>query len=194
MGQVFCRACGEVHRVPFQPSREDLACPTCGEMMGALPKERKPLERDPAKRLRSNPERALKSKPGGLRRGQPRRGWTEARAKVELEGRCRFCGEEFPEYLLHACHVIGRDRDEFHPVTFEPQREPWLVVPDRIVPGCDACHVAYDAHEIGLIGRLTLEEEVQAVRDSFPPTGRGSGVEHMRQRCDPVAYRRDLAA
>lgn len=182
--KAWCHNCAVQREVPFRARNE--RCGDCGFTLVDPPRERKSLSRDASKGLRS--------KPGSLRQRPPRRDWVEARAKVELEGRCRFCGEEFPDYLLHACHVIGRDRDQFHPVTFEPQREPWLVVPDRIVPGCEPCHTAYDAHEVGLIGRLTLEEEVQAVRDSFPPTGRGSGIEHVRQRCDPVAYRRDLAA
>lgn len=171
--KAFCRTCGEVRDIPFQrtPGEPRPTCETCGT----------PLVKPPAVKKPRPPRR------------QPERLWDKARAKVADERACRFCGTRLNAEHLHACHVIGRDRDAFDPVTREPREQPWVVEPDRIVPGCSGCHVAYDMNEIDLLGKLTLEEELQAVRDSYPPV-RGSGIEHARLRTAPTAYRQEAVA
>lgn len=160
--------------MPFRhaPGEPRPTCETCGT----------PLVKPPA---------VKKSKPTAPSR--PERIWDPARAKVADERACRFCGNRLNAEHLHACHIIGCDRDGFDPTTGEPREQPWVVEADRIVPGCAPCHVAYDHHEIDLLGKLTLEEELQAVRDSFPPV-RGSGIEHARLRTAPTAYRTEAAA
>jgi hypothetical protein len=62
-----------------------------------------------------------------------------------------------------------------------------VVEPDRIVPGCADCHGSYDIGETDLLGKLTLEEELQAVRDAREL--RGSGIERARRRLWPTAYK-----
>lgn len=112
-------------------------------------------------------------------KGQPRRDWRDARAKVDAEGRCRHC---LISRGLEAAHVVGRRHDK-------PKREGskalW-VNPDSIVPLCglegQRCHARYDAHELDLIGHLTAEEEARAVLDA-------GGLELARQRIAPSLYR-----
>lgn len=144
---------------------------------------------------RVSPKKAAQSKGktySTIDRRQPKRDWSLAREKVELEGCCRFCGEPMPIDRLQACHIDGRDRDGFDPVTQEPRPQPWVVEPDRVVPGCPTCHSLYDEGRLDLIGKLTMAEEVQIVRDRFPAAGpgRGSGIELARHRLSPSSYRR----
>lgn len=112
---------------------------------------------------------SLSSSKKGRRGTQPRRDWTEAREKVEREGRCRVCGQSAPK--LEAAHVIGREHDE----PKVPGGKTLWVNPDRIVPLCGSlnppwgdqdCHVEYDAHRLDLLPVLTLDEQLQAVRDA----------------------------
>lgn len=86
-----------------------------------------------------------------------RRDWAEPRAKVEEEGRCRYCGRS--DRRLEAAHVIPR--------SVAPGLANQGAV--NVVPLCggDAsgpgCHERYDAHEISLLGYLTAREEAAAV-------------------------------
>lgn len=111
-----------------------------------------------------------------MRRSQPKRDWTDARAKVEAEGRCRLCGITRG---LQAAHTIGRVHDAKRGATR------W-VDPDGIVPLCEVDHQAYDRHEVDLLGYLTAAEEVFAVRTV--------GLEQARRRLAPSDYRRDIDA
>lgn len=97
-----------------------------------------------------------------------RRDWTDARAKLEAEGECRISlcvsGER-----LECAHVVGRFRDP----EVSPGRR--RVLPDAIVPLCRTHHGEYDAHRLDLLPYLTLEEQLQAVRDA-------GGLEAARRR------------
>jgi hypothetical protein len=127
----------------------------------------------------------LERKP--MKRSQPKRDWTDARAKVEREGSCRVwrgllgC-DGGGQRNLEAAHIIGRKADRFPAlghIGWTP-REPWVidewpVDPLRIVPLCQKHHRAYDAHELDLLPYLTVEEQAQAVLDA-------GGIELARNR------------
>lgn len=117
-----------------------------------------------------------------MKSGGPKRDWTQARAKVEREGRCRYCkSREGTNGELQAAHVIGREHDRPPKHVLGDRPAVWLVFEQRTVPLCPFCHDAYDAHEIDLLPVLTLEEQVQAVRDA-------GGLELARRRVAPCAY------
>lgn len=116
-----------------------------------------------------------------IKRTQPKRDWADARAKVEDEGACRACGSN---ENLEAAHVIGRASDAPKPGYASPAL--W-VNPDSIVPLCGGfsrlkCHSAYDAHALDVLEFLTLDEQVQAVRDA-------GGIESARRRTAPSLYK-----
>lgn len=114
----------------------------------------------------------------------PRRDWTIARLKVDEQegGRCRVCRTN---HRVEAAHIIGREADRY--VDGEPQSQPWVVLPTRIVPLCGpatdptTCHGKYDLHRLNLIGYLAPEEEARAVLDA-------GGLEQARVRIAPLAY------
>lgn len=178
--KMFCHTCGEVRDIPWpkEPGEPRPTCETCGSGLFTPPRQ----PRDGARGRRRT----------SLSTRQPERIWDLARAKCEEEMACRFCGKRLNAEHLAACHIVGRERDAFDPLTREPREQPWVVEADRIVPGCAGCHTAYDHHELDLLGKLTLEEELQAVRDCFPPV-RGSGIENARVRLAPLAYRTETA-
>lgn len=151
-------------------------------------KRNAPLERRTGLKRGSGPAR----KP--TKRSQPRRDWTDARAKVERAGCCRVCG--YASEMLQAAHIVGREHDE--PTLrctgcrstriafrlcldcFEAGRNPTYVQgsmtlyvkPDRIWEACPRCHRRYDPHTRGLneepfdlLPYLTSEEKEQALRD-----------------------------
>lgn len=74
------------------------------------------------------------------------RDWSQARIKVETEGRCRSCGAA---HGLDAAHIIPRSRI------------PGAAAMDarNIVPLCRSCHTSYDQDGLEMLGRLTREEE-----------------------------------
>lgn len=77
-----------------------------------------------------------------------RRDWLIARMKVEEERDCRVCDSR---ERVEAAHTIGRKHDG--PV----------VDPADIVPLCQRCHMAYDAHELDLLPYLSHAEQAAAV-------------------------------
>lgn len=79
------------------------------------------------------------------------RDWTEARAKVDREARCRCCGQS--GVRLEAAHVIGRKHDDRN----------GLVHPDDIVPLLQEHHRQYDLGLIDLLPVLTEAEQARAV-------------------------------
>lgn len=133
-------------------------------------KTRKPMQRGEQKR---KPRKAMSRK-------QPKRDWLEARTKVELEGACRKCRVEYAH--LEAAHIVGRKHD----APRDADSKTLWVNPDRIVPLCPTCHQRYDAHGLDLLGHLSLEEQIQAVRDC-------EGIEIARRRIAPSAYREVFA-
>lgn len=139
---------------------------------------------------------------------QPKRDWTDARAKVDAEGQCRVC--RCKDRPLQAAHVSGRRYDEHLEcgicegtgVRRDGERcrrcagSGWskalYVNPDRIVPLCehmteDGCHSLYDAKKIDLLPYLTIDEQVQAVIDL-------GGIELARKCLAPTAYESKIAA
>lgn len=108
----------------------------------------------------------------------PKRDWSDARAKIDAEGGlCRVCAA----FSAEAAHIIGRSHDE--PKT--PGSKTLYVKPERIVPLCCVpdrrCHERYDAHALDLLSYLTLDEQVQAVRDA-------GGIESARRRLCPSEF------
>ncbi len=76
------------------------------------------------------------------------RDWTEARAKVRAEGKCRACGRGGK---LEASHVVPRSRVT---VGGEDAR--------NIVPMCAECHRKHHAGELELLPLLSLGEQSYA--------------------------------
>lgn len=116
-----------------------------------------------------------------------RRDWSDARRKVEDEGRCRLCSAVGVK--LDAAHISGRRFDR--PRVEGSSSRVLYVHPDAIVPLCantvvgdqvrTGCHYRYDAGEVSLLAVLTLDEQIRAVRDA-------GGIESARIRLDRPAY------
>jgi hypothetical protein len=106
-----------------------------------------------------------------------RRDWSDARLKVDDEGRCRRCLRS--DVRLEAAHVLGRkfDRARVEGSTTKVR----YVHPDSVLPLCETCHREYDAHRIGILGFLTKKEQVRAVEDA-------GSIESARRRLDPLDY------
>lgn len=121
-----------------------------------------------------------------MKKRQPKRDWTAARAKMEQEAICR-CWHGYGECRgkFEAAHVIGRAVD-LVPSVGGPKHlygEPtYPVLPERIIPLCTRHHRLYDAHELDILPALTLEEQLQAVSDA-------GGLENARVRTAPSQYR-----
>lgn len=105
---------------------------------------------------------------------EPRRDWTDARAKVDHAGRCRVCGLDVDQLAaigrsLEAAHTIGRTHDEPRP---EVSESVLWVNPDHVVELCGpatstaTCHAAYDGHRLDLLPLLTTDEQAAAVRSA----------------------------
>lgn len=99
-----------------------------------------------------------------------RRDWSLARAKCDIEGRCRVCGEG----PVEAAHTIGRAYDdELAPGVVQ-------VNPNSVVPLDAKCHRLFDARELDLLPHMSLWEQADAV-------GR-VGLERARHRLCPSLY------
>lgn len=99
------------------------------------------------------------------------RDWTDARAKVDRERRCRVCGAERHEVVaLQAAHTIGREHDRPRVTATYSEVDgplPLWVNPLDVVPLClqeeGGCHAQYDARRLDLLPHLTLAEQARAV-------------------------------
>jgi hypothetical protein len=111
----------------------------------------------------------------------PRRDWSDARQKVEDEGRCRRCYRF--DVPLEAAHVIGRRFDR--PRVDGSTTSVLFVHPDSIWVACRDCHSKYDRHEIGILAYLTLAEQVRAVQDA-------GSIESARRRLEPLDYHEEI--
>jgi len=124
-----------------------------------------------------------------MRRSEPKRDWTDAHAKVQEEGCCRICKRT--DRPLEAAHVLGREHDEpkISKSTGEILKELY-VHPDRIFPACGpfpaGCHGDAEHRNINVLSHLTLEEQLQAVRDA-------GSIEAARIRLEPVNYNAEVA-
>lgn len=107
--------------------------------------------------------------------------WKEARAKVEAEGKCRYCKEPGSPFQLDAAHTINQfAQDELR---IGPRGGKALVVSaDAVVPLCNFalndCHLAYDRHELSLRGLLAFSELRNAAK-----AGKRHGVDVRRRIC-----------
>lgn len=120
-----------------------------------------------------------------------RRDWSEARQKVEAEGKCRRCYRS--DVRLEAAHVIGRAKDK--PRVEGSTSRVLFVHPLSIVPLCgdriegdrsvQGCHSLYDRGEITILPFLTLEEQLRAVEDA-------RSIEAARRRLDAPDYRDEI--
>ena len=139
-------------------------------------------------------ENEAPKKRSGLKRGQPKRDWSAARAKVTEEGCCRICKRS--DRPLEAAHILGREHDE--PKVRVDAKTGELVgtkvlwvEPVRIVPACgpfpDGCHGDIDMRRINLLPYLTLEEQIRAVEDS-------GGIAPAYMRLAPVSHREEVEA
>lgn len=126
-----------------------------------------------------------------MKRSQPRRDWSDARAKVAREGCCRACGST---WQLEAAHVVGREHDgkgtfsDYDESRGQPRPrlgKRW-VLPLRIIPLCAGCHRKEHRHELDTLPLLTLDEQLQAVADC-------GGIEQARVRLAPSQYARRAA-
>ena len=121
-----------------------------------------------------------------------RRDWSDARRKVtDDEGRCRRCLRN--DVPLEAAHVLGRRYDR--PRVEGSTTRVLYVHPDSVVPLCgdriegnrpvEGCHSLYDSKRIGILGFLTLAEQVRAVEDA-------GSIEAARRRLDPLDYSEEI--
>lgn len=141
----------------------------------------------------STPRRGRKPlRRSGLKRSQPKRDWTDARAKVEEEGCCRICKRS--DRKLEAAHILGREHDEPKVKVGSDGKsftgsKTLYVHPDRIVPLCgpfpEGCHGDVDYHRVNLVHVLTLDEQLQAVKDA-------GGIAEAWRALAPVDYRAEL--
>ncbi len=109
----------------------------------------------------------LQRKP--MKRTAPKVDWSEARDKLEEEGRCRVClrlsGDIIDGYpvILECAHTIDRERQD--EVVIGPRGgETRVVKRESTVPLCMDCHRAYDEHRLDLLPFLFLPEQIDAVR------------------------------
>jgi hypothetical protein len=122
-----------------------------------------------------------------------KRDWTDARAKVEAEGYCRLCKHpDTATHPLEAAHILGREYDKPKRSALDPTNrvlKELYVHPDRIVPLCgpfpDGCHGDVDHHRVNLVHHLTLEEQLQAVKDA-------GGIAPAMAALAPVARREEV--
>lgn len=112
-----------------------------------------------------------------------RRDWSDARQKVDAEGRCRVClrGDK----KLEAAHILGRRYDR--PRVEGSTTKVLLVHRLSVIPMCSECHYAYDSHRLSILKYLTSEEQVRAVEDA-------GSIELARRRLDPLDYTPSIRA
>jgi hypothetical protein len=118
-----------------------------------------------------------------------RRDWSDARRKIEDEGRCRLCSAT--GIKIDAAHVLGRRYDR--PRVEGSSTKVLYVHPDSVIPLCSStpdrvgCHYRYDAGEVSILAVLTPDEQLRAVTDA-------GGIELARRRIDPTDYTKEICA
>jgi hypothetical protein len=114
--------------------------------------------------------------------GGPSRDWTDARLKVEREGKCRNCSQLLEDVPIEADHTIGRRYDEPKKcaacngggVRADGRADCGIcsgaghlkqlyVDPDGICPLCADCHRAKHRGKLELLPLLTPAEQAYAV-------------------------------
>lgn len=152
--KAWCPNCREERQVPFQPDPDE-RCGVCGFRLTKAPRKDR-------KRTRN---------------GGPRRDWSAARLKVQLEGVCRLGRDHQCQGEIDAAHVTGREHD---PASPDPDFD-LEVRPDSVLPLCRRHHKLYDTHNVDVLQVLTIDEQVRAVLDL-------DGIELARRRTAPTAY------
>lgn len=126
-----------------------------------------------------------------------RRDWSDARRKIEEEGRCRLCSATGVK--LDAAHILGRRYDR--PRVPGSATKVLYVHPDSVIPLCHdqvveatdrdgrassrvrkGCHTRFDSGEVSILAILNPDEQVRAVQDA-------GGIELARRRIDAPDYR-----
>ena len=104
------------------------------------------------------------------------RDWSLARAKCEIEGRCRVCGGT----PVETAHLAPREFDDVlaHDIV--------QVNPNGVVPLDRSCHTAFDAHELDLLPYLSLQEQSDCVSRL--------GIERAYRRLAPSLFREAVEA
>jgi hypothetical protein len=116
---------------------------------------------------------------------QVSRDFSDARVKVEREGRCRLHESGFCIGPLSPAHILGfgvPNRDRLIELATGPEEDrrdaSFWVSPNRIVPLCRLHHMVHQLHKLDLLDCLTAEEEAQAVLDA-------GSLEAARRRLRP---------
>jgi type II secretory ATPase GspE/PulE/Tfp pilus assembly ATPase PilB-like protein len=78
------------------------------------------------------------------------RDWTQARAKVEEEGRCRNCRKFGP---VDAAHIIPRSANA----------RPENMTGAAVIALCRSCHSRQHVGKLDILQLLTLDEQLHAV-------------------------------
>jgi hypothetical protein len=139
--------------------------------------------------LFEKPASSSKPRRRSMQRKEPKRIWDDARAKVDLEARCRVCGWEPADTdELDAAHIMGRKYDQpAHTGTRTLYVNPLDIVPLCPVFAPEECHRRVDSHELDLLPFLAPEEQTRAVELA-------GGIEAARKRLAPSAYRLEVLA
>lgn len=194
MTTLVCLSCGEVYKTrEWKPQMDEARC-QCGGLRDT-PGKAKRRNRIPAKskKRQAEEESGARSKQRprkAMRRTEPKRDWTDARAKVEEEACCRICKRsEASDRPLEAAHVLGREHDEPKLGADGWPLKELYVDPERIFPACgpspSGCHGEAERNEINVLSVLSLSEQIKAVEDA-------GGIEAARIRLAPVDHRDEV--
>ena len=99
-----------------------------------------------------------------------KRDWTEARAKVDAERKCRGCGESAGRLhgrgrRLEAAHLLPRAFENRHAVDGKVVVDPRMIVPLCGPATSKSCHQDFDLGTLDLLPRLSLEEQSAVVAE-----------------------------
>lgn len=86
--------------------------------------------------------------------------WGAADFKVEREDSCRVCTISGRMVPLFPVHTISAEKQ--NELLNDSSPAPW-VHPDAVIPMCELCKEKWHGGEVNLVGRLTLEEEMNAI-------------------------------
>jgi hypothetical protein len=133
---------------------------------------------------KARPDGESKPRRRPKKQSEPKRDWTDANAKVEIEGRCRVCGWEGEG--LERAHIMGRRYDQpVHTGTRTLYVNPLDVLPLCPVFAPEKCHHRYDHRELDLLPFLAPEEQTRAVEVA-------GGIEAARKRVAPLRHREEV--
>lgn len=142
MTRLVCRDCGQFHKAPFKPEREDYNCPCGGRR--ALPSELKP--RKPLRQVSERKAAQGKGRGSTLKRG---RGFAVTPAQREkVKGRvCLGCGDPFDWEREDAERSVD-------PAHLWPRGLGGCDSPDCVIPLCRSCHRLFDEEKLDILPAL----------------------------------------